>query len=498
MEKKLLLCKDNTIRIEIEKCVEILNKICKNVVFKSLPQNVDIGKGDDDLISNSKRESNLLFSKVKNAGYDKLVYLTTRRYKNNYYYDDEDAESVVTIVSFSNWDVYTNLPRENGLFYFITAILLEGFYDSEDLKMHYKRTGCVFDYLDDKSDIDYGMREGHICDDHQKGLTEAINKNYGLKNIYEDTQKLLNFLRNNSKWNRNVLSGGDTEELSTFDERLFIENVAKIYEKSGVVAKPNELIYNYIVDVYLEGKTKTVVECKFNLQAGMIAVSEFAKKVEILKRKGLIDDGEIVSYIGFTDEEKTIAETHKIRLLTFDELKKQYLEVEATVLGFKTVIEYRAKKPKSPDIFVIIPFIKSYDDVYEGIQKVAEELDLACEKADEKEFEGNVMDRVYQMIINAKIVIAVLTPLLEKCDKKLRVMCHNPNVYFELGYALAIKKQVIMLTNDIESSPFDVQQYKKIPYESVTEMKPKLREMLETIIREGYKKSRNQQESASY
>jgi hypothetical protein len=225
----------------------------------------------------------------------------------------------------------------------------------------------------------------------------------------------------------------------------------------------------------------------------MIDVNGFAKKVEILKEKNLINDGVIVSYIDFTEDEKTVAAAHQIKLLTFKELKNTQLNVvqqrgvvsrgvTTRTISEAMPVTQTTAAPKFPEIFVIIPFKKKYDDVYKGIQTVANSLSVTCEKADEKAFVGQVMDRVYEMIKNAKIIIAELTPLMRDCGEDLIAKYHNPNVYYELGYAHALSKQVIMLTNDMKSAPFDVQGYSQIPYKSIRNLKPELEKTLRVLL----------------
>jgi hypothetical protein len=52
----------------------------------------------------------------------------------------------------------------------------------------------------------------------------------------------------------------------------------------------------------------------------------------------------------------------------------------------------------------------------------------------------------------------------------------NPNVFYEVGYAHAIGKPVILLTQDVKDIPFDLKNYPHIVYNgNVVEMKARLR-----------------------
>lgn len=55
----------------------------------------------------------------------------------------------------------------------------------------------------------------------------------------------------------------------------------------------------------------------------------------------------------------------------------------------------------------------------------------------------------------------------------------NPNVYYELGYALALQKKCILLTQEIENIPFDLKHKRHIKYKNLTELIPKLEVELE-------------------
>ncbi|HQX44997.1 MAG: nucleoside 2-deoxyribosyltransferase [Saprospiraceae bacterium] len=96
-----------------------------------------------------------------------------------------------------------------------------------------------------------------------------------------------------------------------------------------------------------------------------------------------------------------------------------------------------------PFVFVIMPFHSDFDDTYKfGIKEVClkPEVDCYCERVDEQLYEGKVIDRIFNQIEKADLIIADLTG-------------RNPNVFFELGYASALKKEILMLQN--KTAPSD-------------------------------------------
>jgi hypothetical protein len=116
-----------------------------------------------------------------------------------------------------------------------------------------------------------------------------------------------------------------------------------------------------------------------------------------------------------------------------------------------------------------MPFDAAFNDVYQlGIKQVCESLGAYCERVDEQVFDGRILDRIYNQIAKADIVVADMTG-------------RNPNVFYEVGYAHGLdKKRMIMLTQRSEDIPFDLKDYPHIIYErQIT----KLREELDKKLR---------------
>lgn len=102
--------------------------------------------------------------------------------------------------------------------------------------------------------------------------------------------------------------------------------------------------------------------------------------------------------------------------------------------------------------FVLMPFDPSFDDIYKyGIKKPIENLGIACERVDEIQFNGGILDKVFESIIKARFVIADMTG-------------RNPNVFYEVGYCHAIYKEIILCTQSVDDIPFDLRGYNHIVY----------------------------------
>ena len=119
-------------------------------------------------------------------------------------------------------------------------------------------------------------------------------------------------------------------------------------------------------------------------------------------------------------------------------------------------------QPKS-FVFVLMPFSAGFDDVYElGIKAACDEAGAYCERVDKQIFTENILDRLINQIAKADIVVADMTG-------------KNPNVFYECGYAHALGKTVILLTQDVADIPFDLQQYPHIVYKGrITDLKSEL------------------------
>lgn len=126
-------------------------------------------------------------------------------------------------------------------------------------------------------------------------------------------------------------------------------------------------------------------------------------------------------------------------------------------------------KPK-PFCFVLMPFDKSFSDVYKlGIVESCKKAGAYCERVDEQTFEGSIIERIYNQISKADIVIADMTG-------------KNPNVFYEVGYAHALGKSTILLTKSVDDIPFDLKHYSHIIYDSVSQLKDELLKKIKYLI----------------
>src|SRR5215211_3556027 len=119
-------------------------------------------------------------------------------------------------------------------------------------------------------------------------------------------------------------------------------------------------------------------------------------------------------------------------------------------------------RPK-PYVFVLMPFHDAFNDVYRlGIKPACEAAGAYAERLDEQIFTESMIYRVYNQFNKDDRVVADMTG-------------RNPNVFYEVGYAHALGKQVFLLTQNSDDIPFDLKHYSHIVYgNSIESLKGKL------------------------
>lgn len=117
--------------------------------------------------------------------------------------------------------------------------------------------------------------------------------------------------------------------------------------------------------------------------------------------------------------------------------------------------------------FILMPFDKAFDDVYRlGIKETAAQLEIKAERVDEQIFQEGILERIYRQIKAADLVIADMSG-------------QNSNVFYEVGYAHALGKLCVLMTNNASDIPFDLKHHRHIVYgNSISNLKDRLAEEL--------------------
>lgn len=129
--------------------------------------------------------------------------------------------------------------------------------------------------------------------------------------------------------------------------------------------------------------------------------------------------------------------------------------------------------------FVIMPFGSDFNDVYKlGIKATAKECDVDAKRLDDDFFDTNMVEEIYKKINDADFIIADMTG-------------RNPNVFYEVGYADAKNKLILLLTQNVNDIPFDFKQRLHIEYSDVSSLKEKLKNKIEWAKNEIDKRNQN-------
>lgn len=119
--------------------------------------------------------------------------------------------------------------------------------------------------------------------------------------------------------------------------------------------------------------------------------------------------------------------------------------------------------------FVIMPFDPEFEAVYSDLIKPSlENSGYEVNRADSLMNQQNILKDIIRQIANADLVVAELTAL-------------NPNVFYELGIAHALRKRTVLLTQSIDDLPFDLRSYRVVSYSIRFDEIGKLAEALTTI-----------------
>ncbi len=113
--------------------------------------------------------------------------------------------------------------------------------------------------------------------------------------------------------------------------------------------------------------------------------------------------------------------------------------------------ELKSTAPK-PFIFVLMPFDEKFKDIYTfGIKGAADDVGTDAGRVDEQIFTEGILDRIFDQISKADVIVADMTE-------------RNPNVFYEVGYAHALGKIVLLLTQNADDIPFDLKHRQHIVY----------------------------------
>jgi len=125
-----------------------------------------------------------------------------------------------------------------------------------------------------------------------------------------------------------------------------------------------------------------------------------------------------------------------------------------------------------------MPIKPEFNDIYKfGIKGAADDVGAYAERLDEQIFTEGMLDRIFNQISKADVVVADMSG-------------RNPNVFYEVGYAHALGKIVLLQTQTAEDIPFDLKHRQHTVYTGIDDLRRALVPRLEWAIAESRKQRR--------
>jgi hypothetical protein len=152
------------------------------------------------------------------------------------------------------------------------------------------------------------------------------------------------------------------------------------------------------------------------------------------------------------------------------ELSDRLLAVEGVATAAQTREAMESQLADERSVFVIMPFSTEFADVWKGgIQRAAEAERFTPIRVDQINRSTNITDDIVASIEKCRLAIVDVTG-------------NNPNVMFELGYAIARSKKNIIISQSADYLPFDIRNIRTIVYANtwsgIEELKVRIQEFL--------------------
>jgi nucleoside 2-deoxyribosyltransferase len=117
------------------------------------------------------------------------------------------------------------------------------------------------------------------------------------------------------------------------------------------------------------------------------------------------------------------------------------------------------------DVFMIMSFKREFVDVFASCKEICREFKLEAERTDESTSLERITPRIEKGIRRSAFVIADVSEL-------------SPNVFYEIGYAMGLGKDVIVTAKEGTKLPFDIGDVPTIFWAVQDDLKVELRKRL--------------------
>jgi hypothetical protein len=191
----------------------------------------------------------------------------------------------------------------------------------------------------------------------------------------------------------------------------------------------------------------------------------------------LHDEGRVlgVQPAGQSDDDPSAPETARRSFADWIAKVRGILDLVAASRGLgpvgKDAISAAPARYRPGTAFIMMSMDKSRPeliDVADAVKQVFEQFDVGAVRADDIEHEGLITTRILGEIETAEFLFADLTG-------------ERPNVYYEVGYAHALKRRVILYRRAGTGLHFDLAGYNCPEYENLRDLREKLSRRLEHL-----------------
>lgn len=116
-----------------------------------------------------------------------------------------------------------------------------------------------------------------------------------------------------------------------------------------------------------------------------------------------------------------------------------------------TVFQLSSNPVKPKLVSMMMPFSGGFGRVHQTVKATIELEGYECRRADDFWLHAHIMQDIIELICTSQVVI---------CDLSGK----NPNVFYEVGIAHTLGKEVILITQSMDDVPFDLRSLRCITY----------------------------------
>lgn len=221
---------------------------------------------------------------------------------------------------------------------------------------------------------------------------------------------------------------------------------------ADLVAKATEVA----VEVYGEQSQELVVKREYMQPERMSS----AKRALLDRLPELIFSENPSPFAGSSSGPDWSLVINSTSVLRFEGVNNLSSYLEAQEQYFRELDE-QAHGRKRPEVglplttFVVMPFGEAWSDqVFDAIERSVAAVDptIVVVRADRIRVPGKITEQIVDSIVSSNFIVADVT-------------ASNPNVFWELGYAHAVGRPTVLLTQDVSGAPFDLKDHRMVTYE---------------------------------